>query len=103
MNLLLWNVRSLVHNLKFHFILQTLEDNDIHIACITETWLSPSQGHNHTISELNALGYNLSFIGRKSRRGGGVAFLLKDFIKFSPVKYDVQFESFEWDGVTVID
>ena len=103
MNLLLWNVRSLVHNLKFHFILHTLEDNDIHIACITETWLSPSQGHNHTISELNALGYNLSFIGRKSRRGGGVAFLLKDFIKFSPVKYDVQFESFEWDGVTVID
>ena len=49
---MLWNVRSLVNNLKFHFITQTLADNDIHIACITESWLSPDQGHSHTISEI---------------------------------------------------
>ena len=85
MRLLLWNVRSLTNNLKVHFILHTLHDNKIDVACITETWLSPELGHNHTnISIIKSRGYNITFDSRSDRNGGGVAFLLKSNIKFTP-------------------
>ena len=98
---MLWNVRSLVNNLKFHFITQTLADNDIHIACITESWLSPDQGHSHTISEIKKLGWNISFTARKSKAGGGVVLLLKNFLKFKPLNDSFHFESLEWNGIRV--
>ena len=98
---MLWNVRSLVNNLKFHFITQTLKDNDIHIAFITESWLSPDQGHNHTISEIKKLGWNISFTARKLRTGGGVVVLLKDFLKFKPITKCFYFSSLEWNGIRV--
>ena len=100
---MLWNVRSLVNNLKFHFITQTLKDNDIHIACITESWLSPDQGHNHTISEIKKLGWNISFTDRKLRTGGGVVILLKSFLKFKPINKCLIFSSLEWNCVRVFD
>ena len=72
---MLWNVRSLGNNLKHHFVQQTLEDQNIDIACITETWLSPDFGQDHTLSEIKNFGFNISSTSRKGRRGGGVAIL----------------------------
>ena len=92
----LWNVCSISGYLKLHFVQQTLGDKNIHIACITETWLDPYDGHKHILSELNKFGYNVSFRSRKARKGGGVAFLIKKHIKFSCVfKNTLQYNSFE--------
>ena len=98
----LWNVRSISGYLKLHFVQQTLEDKNTDIACITETWLNPYEGHKHILSELNKFGYNVSFRSRKARKGGGVAFLIKKHIKFSRVfKNTLQYNSFEWNGIRV--
>ena len=101
MRLLLWNVRSLTNNLKIHFILHTLDDNKVDIACITETWLSPELGHNHSISIIKSRGYTISFHSRNDRCGGGVAFILKSGIKFKPFKHLTTYTSFEWHGIQV--
>ena len=37
-NILSWNVWSISNETKLIDTLQILEDNDIHIACICETW-----------------------------------------------------------------
>ena len=66
MNLLLWNVWSLCGNLKFHFILQTMKDADIHIACITESWLT--EGHDHIVANIEKLGYKISHYFRADKR-----------------------------------
>ena len=95
-------MRSLANNLKIHFVLQSLQDKDVDIACITETWLSPELGHNHTISIIESFGYNISFTARKGRKGGGVAFLLKSNLKFAPIKPMCNYTSFEWHGIRLI-
>ena len=100
--MVLWNVRSISGYFKLHFVKQTLGGKDIHIACNTETWLNPNEGHKHIISELEKFGYNVSFRSRKARKGGGVAFLIKNQIKFSRVfKNTLQYNSFEWNGIRV--
>ena len=99
---MLWNVRSLSNNLKLNFVQQTLEDNDIDIACITETWLSPDYGQNYTVSELQSFGFKISLTSRKNRTGGGVGILVKKSIKFSSLKYTEQYSSFEWNGMVLL-
>ena len=70
MKVMLLNVRSLANNLKLHFILQTIEDNNIDITCVTESWLN--EGHDHTLAILNMFGYDLSHTIRSNKRGGAV-------------------------------
>ena len=97
--MVLWNVRSIVNNLKVHFVTQTLKDCKVDIACITESWLDPDQGHNHTISIIESLGFTVSFSPRKNRRGGGVAILLRSHIQFVPIQHTAKYNSLEWHGI----
>ena len=99
---MLWNVRSLVNNLKIQFILQTLRDQNIDITCITESWLDPDQGHNHSLAIIKSYGFQVSFTPRKNRTGGGVAVLMKKSVKYTEVKHSFMYTSFEWHGVRIV-
>ena len=81
--------------------MQTLLDTNVDITCITESWLSPGQGHNHTIATLKSFGFDVSLTCRKKRRGGGWLILVKNPIKFKMLKNCVNFDSFEWNSIRV--
>ena len=83
--------------MKLHFILQTITDSNIDIACITESWLT--EGYLHTASVLKSFGFNLSHTYRTKRKGGGVAFLLKNKFTFKKISTQLIFVSFEWHGL----
>ena len=83
--------------MKLHFILQTIKDSNIDIACITESWLTES--HLHTAAVLKSFGFNLSHTFRSKRKGGGVAFLLKRQYTFKKIATQKKFDSFEWHGL----
>ena len=51
--------------------------------------------------KLKKLGWNISFTARKSKAGGGVVLLLKNFLKFKPLNDSFHFESLEWNGIRV--
>ena len=73
MNCLLWNPQSL-QNKALDFI-QLLEDEDVDIAFITESWM-PSQ-NNHTSALLKDFGYSMYHCHRPDKVGGGVAIIAK--------------------------
>ena len=77
--------------------MQTLSDGDIDIACITESWIT--EGHDHTVFLLNSYGFNISHTYRKTRRGGGVAILVRNTIKFKSIPRNGEYASFEWHGI----
>ena len=78
MKCLLWNPRSLQN--KILDFIQTLVDNDIDIAFVTETWMT--NANNLTSGLLKESGYNMFHSFRTDQRGGGVAILTKT--SFSP-------------------
>ena len=85
--------------------METLKDNDIHLACITESWLSPEQGHDHTLFVIQSYGFNISYTSRVDQRGGGVALLVKKGIKYTTLKLKNSigpFLSFEWNGIRIL-
>ena len=94
---MLWNVWSLCGNLKFQFILQTMIDANIHIACITESWLT--DGHDHIVANIESLGYKISHFFRTGKKGGGVAILTHKSLTVKCIKFDLCYESFEWHGI----
>ena len=51
-------------------------DENIQIACITESWLN--EGHDHTVAKLKSFGFNISHSFRTHRNGGAVAILLQE-------------------------
>ena len=69
MNCLLWNPQSL-QNKVLDFI-QLLEDNNIDIAFITESWMTCQ--NNHTSALLRESGYTMYHNFRQDKVGGGVA------------------------------
>ena len=72
-NLVSWNVQSLAN--KIHVVLQLLNDQNIDISCLQETWFSSET--NITTSIIKESGYNISHTFRSNKRGGGVAILWK--------------------------
>ena len=73
LNCILYNAQSLCN--KIHDFIAVLQDSDIDIAAITETWLT---AHKNTItSELKVAGYNIMHAFRENKRGGGVAIIHK--------------------------
>ena len=90
MRCFLWNPRSLCNKLE-EFI-QLLEDNDIHIAAVCETWLTSS--FNYVTSRLRELSYNIHHQHRDSQRGGGVALIFKNNLHVEGLK-SYKFKSFE--------
>ena len=93
-----WNVQSLCN--KTDKVCQFLTDNEIEIACITETWMSSET--NHTTSIIKIFGYSVTHFYTENCRGTGVAILFKHtlnvklFSKFSSV-----FDSFQYRGIDI--
>ena len=70
-NIVCTNARSLVEKIKS--LITLFEENSLHLALVTETWLSPKHCPPRVMSDLT-VGSNLSFIRRdRGSRGGGVA------------------------------
>ena len=90
MSCVLWNAASL--NNKLPDFLALLEDEDLDIAAVTETWMSSQQ--NNITAELRDNGYNIFHFNRDNKRGGGVALIFKKDFKFVSGK-TFNFETFE--------
>lgn len=68
-----WNPQSLQN--KTSDFLQVLQDNDIDIAFLAETWMTSQ--NNHVSALLRESGYNMYHSFRTDKKGGGVAILAK--------------------------
>ena len=62
-------------------ILDHVQEHDIDIVAMTETWLSNKDADIPVIKTLTPPGYSLVHLPRSSRRGGGIGILHKDHIK----------------------
>ena len=85
----LWNAQSL--NNKHTDFIGLIHDEDISVACITETWMTSED--NIITSSLRDAGYNIQHCHRTSKRGGGVAVIYKS--KFTEQMKILNFDSFE--------
>ena len=88
---LLFNPRSI--NNKVGNLMGFLEDKDIDIAAICETWITNQ--NTPTTAVIKSYGYSIQHNFRANKRGGGTALIFKNCIKFSVVNYQRAFESFE--------
>ena len=70
-----WNVWSILNEEKLENFLQILEDNDIGVACITESWFDTKVGLFS--QKIKSRGYELHHAYREDKRGGGVAIMFK--------------------------
>ena len=78
MKCLLWNPQSLQN--KIADFISLLEDNDIDISFITESWMTSQ--NNQTSALLQEAGYNIFHFCRQNRKGGGVGIIARN--KFIP-------------------
>ena len=70
-----WNVWSVLNEEKLNNLLQILDDRQIGIACITETWFDRKSG---TFSKaIREAGYKLHHSFREDKRGGGCAIMYR--------------------------
>ena len=75
LNILQFNIRGLVN--KQDDLRMLLNDYNIDIVLLCETWLNDTNVHRVDIP-----GFNLVYKNRESRKGGGVCILLKNNLKF---------------------
>ena len=78
-SLCLMNTRSIRN--KTTEILDHVQEHDIDIVAMTETWLSNKDADLPVIKALTPPGYSLVHHPRSNRRGGGIGILHKDHIK----------------------
>ena len=93
---LLWNAQSL--NKKLQDLIALLEDEDLDIVAVTETWLASQ--HNNVTAELRDSGYTIYHYNRDVKVGGGVALIFKSNFKFVSGK-TFSFENFECIVVSI--
>ena len=73
---LVWNVWSILNESKLQNFLQIVDDMNIGIACICETWFDSDKGvFSKMIKEAN---FCLHHAYREGKRGGGVAIMYKE-------------------------
>ena len=90
-----WNLLSLLNENNLSTFLQTLEDNNIQIACICETWLNAKNGK--FTSTIKDSGYEIIHAYRENKRGGGTAILYKKTLKVKQGEASSsEFSSFEY-------
>ena len=87
---LVWNPRSL--NNKIETFIQYLEDNDIDIAAVSETWLASL--NNYITGYLRERGYNIHHYHRDAKKGGGVSIISSNTISREQTK-TYKYKSFE--------
>ena len=85
---------------KCNNVLQILEDNDIQIACICESWFDSKEGKfSQSIKEA---GYELIHGFREDIRGGGTAILYKNTLNAKPGEASSSnYSSFEYSFITL--
>ena len=90
-----WNVWSILNSEKLDSFLQVLDDNGIHIACITETWFDSRNGK--FTSTIKNAGYDLVHSYRENKRGGGTAVIYKNNLLIKKGESSAsKYESFEF-------
>ena len=93
LNCMLINARSLNSVTTDNLINILFVDEKIDVCCVTETWLKPSD--QAVIADFKLRGYEIISSPRaNNKKGGGVAFICKDFYKFKEIK-TVKYISFE--------
>ena len=92
-----WNVRSL--NNKVEDVMEFVNDNDVSMFLIQETWLTDA--NNHTTAIVRANGFNIFHIHRCRLTGGGVAIAFRHNLKLVQVFTKI-YESFEAVSVRLI-
>ena len=90
----IWNAQSLAN--KIDEVMQFLIDNDVDIACISETWLSDES--SMVTFKIKESGYMIDHAYR-SKRGGGVAILWKPQIKLKCNLRSKCYQSFQYKNV----
>ena len=68
-------------------------DNNTDVFAMSETWIRPDASQAY-LSDISPLGHTLFHRPRESRRGGGVAFLVKNELQTSRIPTDT-YSSFE--------
>ena len=98
-NVMIWNVWSILNENKLKNFLQILDDNDIKLACVTETWFDSEVG---TFSKvIKDEGYILHHAYRNNRRGGGCAILCrKDIYMKKEEASTEEYNSFEYSSAS---
>jgi exonuclease III len=96
--MLVWNVWSIAKEEKLGNFLQILEDRNISIACITETWFDRKNGtFSKTIKDA---GFKLNHDFRTDKRGGGCAIIYKRNLLVKNGKASSsEFTSFEYSSI----
>ena len=98
--IIMWNVRSILKDLKLNNFLQLLEDNDIQVACLCETWFD-SQNGTFTAT-IKAAGYEILHGNRDDNRGGGTAILYRKTMKVKRGEASTsKYKSFEYSHVSL--
>ena len=95
-----WNLHSLLNEVKLQSVLQVLDDNDIQIACLCETWFDSDNG-KHTKAIKDA-GYEIKHCCRKNKGGGGTAIIYSSSLKVKPGDAsESKYESFEYSYIKI--
>ena len=95
-----WNVWSILNERKLENFLQIVEDNDLSVACITETWFDAKTGSfSHTIKQN---GYELHHAYREGQSGGGAAIMYRKQLNIKEGDASTtEYLSFEYSWVTL--
>ena len=93
-NIGLWNAWSVCN--KAEDACAMIEDRDLDIVCITETWLH-EEGDDSIKSDLKPTGYEM-LDSPRGKRGGGIALLYRSHLKIRSLKVRsfVMFENMEF-------
>ena len=75
---MLWNARSILANLGE--LQKSLDENNPHLVCMTETWLNPSK-------DLKFKAFNVIRIDRPNQVWGGVAILIRKEIEYNKISF----------------
>ena len=97
-NILAWNVWSILNKEKLSNLLQIIEDKDIHIACLTETWFDAINGQFTAV--IKEAGFKIVHDVRTDKQGGGTAILDKEKLKVKRGQASSsKYESFEFSYI----
>ena len=93
--ILSWNVRSVLNDERLENVLQFIEDNNIMIACLCETWFDSQNGK--FTAKMKEAEFEILHANRGGKRGGGVAVVYKKSLKVKPGESSsTKFTSFEF-------
>ena len=96
-NFCFWNVRSI--NNKVRTCLQYLEDSNICIAFLSETWLAADSCSTTAIIKNESI-YNIYNTSRIENRGGGVSIFISNTFVSKPYKLS-EYKFFEITGAVI--